>query len=157
LDARYKTYTLDGEAGSPSWDPADVSMTPIFTALFNSYVRNDLKYHPTVPYRIVNYGQELRKWDFKHHGVEPTNVAPDLAQAMTQDPHLHVFSANGYFDLATPYFATVYTLNHLDLSPSLQKNISFGFYQSGHMIYMNTPALAAYKRDLDAWYDRVLR
>ena len=157
LDARYKTYTLDGAGGSPAWDPADVAMTPIFTALFNSYVRNDLQYHPTVPYRIVNYGQELRSWDFKHNGSEPTNVAPDLAQAMTQDPHLHVFSANGYYDLATPYFATVYTLDHLNLNPQLQKNISYGFYQSGHMIYMNTPALAKYKSDLDAWYDRVLR
>lgn len=153
LDSRYKTYSLDAPAEAPPWDPSDVSMTPIFTAAFNYYVRNQLNYHPTLRYRIVNYGPELNHWDFKHDGMSTTNVATDLAQAMTQDPHLHVFSANGYFDLATPYYATVYTLNHLDLAPPLQKNITFGFYQSGHMIYMNPNVIGAYSRDLHNWYN----
>jgi carboxypeptidase C (cathepsin A) len=156
LDSRYETGTLDREAESPPWDPADVAMTPIFTALFNEYVRQTLDYHPTVPYRIVNYGQELRNWDFKHHGVEPTNVAPDLAETMVQNPHLRVFSANGYYDFATPYFATVYTLEHLNLSPSLQRNITFGFYESGHMVYMNEAALRQFHDDLERWYRSVL-
>lgn len=152
LDSRYKTYSLDAPAEQPPWDPSDVSMTPIFTAAFNSYVRDQLNYHPTLRYRIVNYGPELNNWDFKHNGMSTTNVAADLAQAMTQDPHLHVFSANGYFDLATPYYATVYTLNHLDLAAPLQKNITYGFYQSGHMIYMNPSVIGTFSSDLHNWY-----
>jgi carboxypeptidase C (cathepsin A) len=84
------------------------------------------------------------------------NVTPDLAQAMTYDPHLKVFSANGYFDFATPFFATVYALNHLGLAPELQRNITYGFYESGHMVYLEPQALARFHDDLERWYAGVL-
>ncbi|HEY5219156.1 MAG TPA: peptidase S1, partial [Gemmatimonadaceae bacterium] len=71
-------------------------------------------------------------------------------------PQLNVFSANGYFDFATPFFETEYTLDHMGLDPSLEKNIHFGYYRSGHMIYMHTPALAELKHDLAAFYDATL-
>jgi carboxypeptidase C (cathepsin A) len=76
---------------------------------------------------------------------------------MSQNPSLPVFSANGYYDFATPYFATVYTLKHLSIAPALQKNISYGFYQSGHMVYLSEPALAQFKADLSRWYDSALK
>ncbi|MGC2243271.1 MAG: hypothetical protein WBA06_06555, partial [Candidatus Aquilonibacter sp.] len=95
--------------------------------------------------------------DMHHDGDDPpANVTPDLARAMTTNPHLQVFSGNGYFDFATPYFATEYTLDHMGLAPPLQKNITFGFYPSGHMVYLNPQALVSFKRDLAAWYDRAL-
>ena len=75
---------------------------------------------------------------------------------MTQNPSLKVFSANGYYDFATPYFATVYTLRHLSIAPALQNNITFGFYQSGHMVYLNENALSQFKSDLARWYDSAL-
>ena len=75
---------------------------------------------------------------------------------MSQNPNLKVFSANGYYDFATPFFATDYTLRHLSLSPTLQQNITYGYYQAGHMIYLSEPALAQYKADLGRWYDSAL-
>ena len=75
---------------------------------------------------------------------------------MVENPTLRVFSANGYYDLATPFFSSVYTLQHLNLPPTLQNNITYGFYESGHMIYFDTEILKKYKQDLDAWYDLVL-
>jgi carboxypeptidase C (cathepsin A) len=80
-----------------------------------------------------------------------------LAAAMTFNPGLHVFSANGYYDMATPFFATVYTLNHLSLAPALQQNITYGFYESGHMVYLQPTALAQFHADLERWYGEVLR
>jgi carboxypeptidase C (cathepsin A) len=76
---------------------------------------------------------------------------------MTVNPHLKVFSGNGYFDFATPFFATVYVLNHLRLAPALQRNITFGFYESGHMVYLEPTALARFHDDLERWYAGVLR
>ena len=67
-----------------------------------------------------------------------------------------MFSANGYYDFATPWLATQYALQHLNLPPNLQKNVSYGFYQSGHMIYLNQSALDAYHSDLEHWYDEAL-
>ncbi len=75
-------------------------------------------------------------------------VAADLASAMRKNPHLKVFSANGYFDLATPFFATEYDLAHMQLEPELRGNVHFGYYPSGHMIYLNVDALHQLKDDL---------
>ena len=83
--------------------------------------------------------------DFENRYV---NVAETLRQAITSNPFLKVFVANGYFDLATPYFATEYTLNHLGLNADLQKNISLGYYEAGHMMYAHLPSLAQLSQDL---------
>ena len=157
LDSRFKSYNLDSAAERPFWDPADVAMSGAFVATFNQYIRKDLHYVSSLPYLATNYGEINSNWNFKHNRRDVTNVAPNLAAAMTENPHLKVFSSNGYYDFATPYFATVYTLNQLNLAPSIQRNITYGFYQSGHMIYLHPSALSAFKRDLDAWYDSVLR
>jgi carboxypeptidase C (cathepsin A) len=73
---------------------------------------------------------------------------------MSQNPFLRVFVANGYYDLATPYFATEYTFNHLELDPALQQNISMAYYEAGHMMYVHQPSLAQLKRDLDRFLSR---
>lgn len=157
-DARYMTYALDLNADRPEWDPSDVSISGAFVGLGMNYLTQTLRYRTQLAYRPTAYGGQLgSRWDFKHDGDDPpTNVAPDLARAMTTNPHLHVFSGNGYFDFATPFFATQYTLDHLGLAPALQNNITFGFYQSGHMVYLNPQALAQFKGDLARWYDRSL-
>ena len=59
---------------------------------------------------------------------------------------------NGYYDLATPFFGTEYTLNHLGLDPSLRLHLTYGFYRSGHMIYHNDDARRALKADLVRFY-----
>jgi carboxypeptidase C (cathepsin A) len=160
LDARYQTFALDRAADEgPAWDPTDSSIDAPYTTAINQYLRSDLKYDTTLQYRPNIYGiiyGNGGSWDFTHNRREPTNVAPDLADVMTQNPNLRVFSANGYYDFATPYFATVYTLQHLSIAPQLQKNITFGFYQSGHMVYLNDTALAQFKSDLARWYDSAL-
>lgn len=157
LDSRYTTYGLhEASNEGPPWDPTDSSIDAPYTTAVNQYIREDLKYNPQIPYRANIYGiiyANGSSWDFTHNRREPTNVAPDLADAMTQNPDLKVFSANGYYDFATPFFATVYTLEHLEIAPPLQRNITYGFYQAGHMIYLDDAALAQYKADLARWYD----
>ncbi|MGB6521618.1 MAG: peptidase S1, partial [Candidatus Cybelea sp.] len=96
--------------------------------------------------------------DFKHgNNVQVLNVTPDLAQAMAYNPNLKVFSANGYFDFATPFFATVYALDHLYLAPALRRNITYGFYESGHMVYLHPTALSRFHDDLERWYAGALQ
>jgi carboxypeptidase C (cathepsin A) len=74
-------------------------------------------------------------------GRGAANVMPDLAAAMKQNPTLQVMLNAGYYDLATPYFEGVYEMKHLPIPESLQKNIHFAFYESGHMVYVRVPVL----------------
>ncbi|HVA34105.1 MAG TPA: hypothetical protein VNG31_08160, partial [Candidatus Baltobacteraceae bacterium] len=160
LDARFQTYVLDRPAISPDWDATDAAIDGAFVATGNYYLRQVLDYKTPLLYRAEIYDliyANGNTWDFKHgYDPETFNVAPDLAQTMTYNPNLKVFSANGYFDFATPFFATQYVLDHLYLAPALRKNITYGFYQSGHMVYLHPAALAAFHADLERWYSATL-
>jgi carboxypeptidase C (cathepsin A) len=150
LDSRYVNDTPDATGGEPLWDPLETAIFGPYTTAINDYLRFTLGYNPPIPYKT--FTDVPGGWDWKHLGQPNTNVAVDLAMAMDMNPSLKIFSANGYFDFATPYMATIYTLHHLGVKPALQRNITFGFYETGHMLYLNPPVFAQYKRDLDRWY-----
>ncbi len=157
-DSRYATFGVDRMADTPDWDPSDVGMNSAVVSTWSQYVRAQLHYETNLQYRPTAYGGLLgAPWDMHHNGQDPpANVVPDIAAAMSQNPHLRVFSGNGYYDFATPYFATYYTFEHMDIAQPLEKNITFGFYESGHMVYLNPTARVRFKGDLDRWYDRTL-
>lgn len=160
IDSRFQTYVLDRPEVSPDWDATDAAIDSAFVSTSNYYLRQVLKYDTPLLYRSEIYDlifADDETWNFKHgENTQILNVAPDLAQAMTYNPNLKVFSANGYFDFATPFFATVYALNHLYLAPAIQRNITYGFYVSGHMVYLHPSALAQFHADLERWYAGVL-
>lgn len=154
-DARFEGIDLDAAGDSPAYDAADTAISGAFVAAFNSYLAADLNYTASDTYRPTNYGSG---WDWKHHPPEggeeqqTPDVALDLGATMRENPHMQLFSANGYFDLATPFFCTEFDISHMELDPSLRKNIHFGYYASGHMIYLNVDALKQLKADLAQFY-----
>jgi carboxypeptidase C (cathepsin A) len=154
-DARFTSYNLDRVSDRPDFDPVDAAIDAPFVATGNYYMRQVLGYRSSLIYRPTT--PVFRQWDWKHNGGLPLNTAQDLASAMVFNPNLKIFSANGYYDFATPFWATVYTLNHLTIPPQLQQNISYGFYESGHMVYLHPEALARFHDDLEGWYARVLQ
>lgn len=155
IDSRFSTYVLDKPEVSPDWDALDAAIDSAFVSTANSYLRDDLKYDTPLMYRYEIYDliyADGNTWDFTHgQDAQTFNVAPDLAQTMTYNPRMKVFSANGYFDLATPFFNTEYDLDHMDLPPDLRGNVQFGYYPSGHMIYLNVDALHQLHDDLEAF------
>ena len=156
LDARYLGIDHDSAGESPESDPASDAFGPAIVASFNNYVRTELKLETDMSYRPTSYDVG-NDWDWSHrvdgNKAPLFDVAEDLRIAMTQNPHLLVFSANGYYDFATPFFETEYTLDHMGLDDSLRKNLRYGFYESGHMIYMHESALKKLKADLAKFYD----
>ena len=157
LDGRFLGYDETPTGEFPDYDPADVSFSGAYTAAFNDYVRNELDYHTDLNYFPTNYPEVGNNWDIDHkfngNDYPVADLMPDLAAAMSQNPHLKVFSAAGYYDMATPFFGTDYLLAHLGINPALQKNIRYAYYESGHMVYLHVPALAAFKSDLASFYD----
>lgn len=165
-DARFEGTDIDAAGENPGYDPSSTGITGAFVSAFHDYLDRELKYTTNETYfpRGPNVNQQ---WDHTHHPpgsggpgqaqgrpLRDAYVAGDLADAMRKNPHLKVFSANGLFDLATPFFITEYDLAHMELDPKLRGNIEFGYYHSGHMIYLNVDALKQLKTDLAAFYSR---
>jgi carboxypeptidase C (cathepsin A) len=90
----------------------------------------------------------VHPWSYAEHENQHVYVGETLRQAISANPHLKVFIANGYYDLATPYFATEYVFNHLGLDESLRGNLSMAYYEAGHMMYIHKPSHAKLKADL---------
>ncbi len=155
LDGRFVGRDIDVNGDSPDYDPSDNAINAAFTAAFHTYAADGLRYRSDYPFHVTNYPVVGRSWDWKRKNdpLGAPNVAGDLREAMIKNPQLRVFSANGYFDFATPFFETEYTLSHLGLDPAAQRRIEYGYYQSGHMIYLHVPALAKLHADLARFYD----
>jgi carboxypeptidase C (cathepsin A) len=157
LDGRFEGIDPDAAGETPDGDAASDAATGAYLAAFNQYAGTELKFTEDRAYLPNNYGVINRGWDWKrkeNRGFLSTPyVGTDLAEAMRHNPHLKVFSANGYYDLATPFYATEFDLGHLGLEPAISKNIEYGFYPSGHMIYFDVDALKQVKADLARFYD----
>lgn len=147
LDSRFQGIERDAAGESIENDPSFSNIIGPYTATFYDYVRRELKFESDLPYEILSFKVNAQ-WSFDEHANKYVNVADTLRKAMSINPHLQVFVANGYYDLATPYFATQYTMNHLGLDVSLRSNVSMGYYEAGHMMYIHVPSLAQLKEDL---------
>jgi carboxypeptidase C (cathepsin A) len=159
IDSRFSTTTTDRIAINQPWDPTNAAIAAPFTAAVNHYLHDDLAYVTPLLYRPNAYAEIFNSpdgWDFHHNGIPQTNTEPDLADAMTFNPSLQVFSASGYYDFATPFFETMYSLDHLAIDPSLRPNITQSFYPSGHMIYIEDASRKRLHDDLERWYARTL-
>jgi carboxypeptidase C (cathepsin A) len=154
LDGRYTATDGDRNATQPEFDATDVAITGAYTSAFIRYSRDDLNWKSDVLYKPTNYGEVNRGWNFArgNNRTSAPETVDDLRQAMTKNPKLRLFSAAGYFDLATPFFGMEYSLAHLGLDPSLRGNISYGYYPTGHMVYINAPAAAKFHDDLVRFY-----
>jgi len=150
LDSRFTGIDRDAAGEGVETDPSLTNIIGPYTAAFNHYVREELKFESDLPYEILSFAVN-QGWSYAQHENQYVNVADTLRRAMTSNPHLKVFVANGYFDLATPHFATEYTFNHLGLDPGLRGNVAMAYYEAGHMMYIHLPSLARMKDDLAAF------
>lgn len=156
LDTRFAGPALDPLSQRANYDPMASSISSAYISSFNDYVRTQLNYGKDMYYRPNVYGQA--KWDWKHHGRSMgLNVMPDLANAMKKNPKLQVMLNAGYYDLATPYFEGIYELQHLNIPKSLQKNIHYAFYESGHMVYLNVSALKKLHDNVKQFIELILK
>lgn len=151
LDSRYTGRDRDAGGEQFEYDPSYSAIQEPYTAAWNAYVRTELGFKPTpdVTYEVL--AGLYQNWDYSQFTGQYVNVADTLRHAMSVNPHLRVHVASGYYDLATPYFATQHTLDHLGLEEELRANLSTSTYESGHMMYVRLQDLAKLKRELAAF------
>jgi len=153
-DGRLEGADVDATSDHPDYDPSYASVQGVYTAMFNDYVRADLKYDSDLTYEVLT--GKVQPWNYGRFDNRYVNVGENLSQAMTQNPNLKVLFANGYFDLATPFFATEYTVSHLGLDPSLTGHASLTYCEAGHMLYTKKTCLDGLHRAMTDFYQKTL-
>jgi carboxypeptidase C (cathepsin A) len=159
LDARFSGFTYDLLGEYAQSDPQSDAITGAYTAAFNNYLRDELKFSLQDRKYLTISEEAEPTLDWKHKAGEnfgfpgSPNVEGDLIQALLTNPHLQVEVENGLYDLATPFFATEYTMDHLGLPEKLQKNIHLQYYDAGHMMYLRDDDLAKLKANIAAFID----
>jgi carboxypeptidase C (cathepsin A) len=147
IDARYTGIDrfVDGDAFES--DPSTDATMGAYTSALNAYMHDELEYESDLPYEILS-SQVWQNWDYEDFKNAYVDVSESLRNTMSRNKFMKVFVANGYLDLATPYFATEYTFNHLGLDPSLRDNVTMEYYDAGHMMYVHIDSLAKLAADL---------
>jgi carboxypeptidase C (cathepsin A) len=153
-DSRYTGIDVDAVSERPEYDPSYAAVQGPFTATLHHYLASELKYKSELPYEILT--GRVHPWSFKEATNRYLNVSGPLRQAMTQNSNLRVFLASGYYDLATPYFASDYTFNHLGLDGTLRSHVTTAYYEAGHMMYVRQSEHSKLKRDLAKFYQATL-
>jgi carboxypeptidase C (cathepsin A) len=140
LDTRYVGIDRDAAGENFEHDPSMSAIMGTYTGTFYDYVRSELKFESDLPYEILNF-KVFPEWSYAEHENRFVDVSETLRKAIAVNPYLKVHIACGYYDLATPYFASEYTFNHLSLDPSLRDNLSMSYYEAGHMMYVQLASL----------------
>jgi carboxypeptidase C (cathepsin A) len=145
LDSRFTGIDRDASGNNPDFDPSLTAIRPPYTSVFNDYVRRDLGFKSDLEYYILGGGINA-PWNWNTNNAY-ADTSQTLKLAMAKNPYMKVFIASGYYDMATPYFATDYTLSAMNLEPALRRNISVYYYDAGHMMYIEKNSLKKLKDD----------
>lgn len=137
----FVAYTREGVS-----DPASEAVNVGYVALLNDYLRQELGYETDLRYRSL--AGEVWPWSYDDQQNQYLNVAEHLRAAITRNPALQVLFTSGYYDFATPYFDTVYTVSHLGLPAELQENVWIEYSEAGHMMYIREADHAKLARDM---------
>ncbi len=152
LDSRFKGQDKSGVSQYPDYDPSMSAIRPPFTSVINNYIRRELGYESDREYHILR-GLDWN-WGDAVEGYADTSDA--MQAAFARNPYMHLFIASGYYDLATPYYATLYTVNHMALDQAAHDRIRMEEYPVGHMVYLEQGALSKLERDVSAFVAKAI-
>ena len=156
LDGRFTGPDPKGLLDTPEYDPTEPSILPPYTSAFHNYLRSELGYKTDMPYYAFAEDAGFEKWDWGSAVTGFPDTAATLREAMVKNPYVKVLAMEGYYDLATPYFAANYTIDHLNLTPKYRGNISYATFESGHMVYLSAESLKKMKADEAGFMDKAL-
>jgi carboxypeptidase C (cathepsin A) len=148
LDSRFAGYQLDAGASNTSFDFSNANIEDCFLTAFQAYMRTDLKYQNDNIYYVAG---NAPPWSGEY------NTVVNLENAFAKNPNMHLFVGYGYYDFACPFFPVEWTVAHMKVSEEVKKNnISSGYYESGHMVYIDLPSAAKYHADLEKFVQGAL-
>jgi carboxypeptidase C (cathepsin A) len=161
LDQKLVVGRLDGRFTSPNpddnnfYDPTSAAILPPYTSAFNNYLRTELNYKSDAPYRVFAYDEPgFQKWDWGNAEQGFPSTAGGLRSAMIKNPYMKILVMEGFYDLATPFTAANWTMDHLNLDTKFRQNVSYATYGAGHMVYVDRLEHDKMKKDLVDFMDK---
>jgi carboxypeptidase C (cathepsin A) len=155
LDGRFTSPNPDGD--DREYDPTSAAILPPYTSAFYNYLRTELNYKIDMPYRVFAYDEVgFQKWEWGNAVEGFPSTAGGLRSAIIKNPYMKILVMEGYYDLATPFAAANWTMDHLDLNPQFRQNISYATFNSGHMVYIDRSQHDKMKKDLVDFMERSL-
>lgn len=153
LDSRFRGYDAaqSGNDYRPEHDPSMTALMAPYAAAYQHYARTELGFETDLAYEIFG---GVKDWDTGKGGDGFPDTSEALRKAMARNPYMRVMIASGYYDLATPFFATEYTVSHLGLPEELRGNIETHEYRAGHMMYIDEGSLESLQQDLNGFMGR---
>lgn len=148
LDSRFTGVDVTPNIASNENDPTIAAIRSPYSSAFNQYIRTELGYKSDDEYFLLGGGFSWRDWEWGSAAEGFPNVSNSLRRAIADNPYMRVYIASGYYDLATPYYATEYTIAHLGLRPEERKRISTGYYEAGHMMYLKDSSAKQLQEDV---------
>ncbi len=155
IDSRYTGIDRFPAGAMMETDPSLDATLGVYTSALNGYVRGELGYESDLPYEILT--ERVNPWDYEEFKNAYVDVSETLREAMSRNRFMRVFVANGYYDLATPHFATEHTLAHLGLDAELAGNVEMAYYEGGHMMYVHLGELGAMAEDIRRFVTETLK
>jgi carboxypeptidase C (cathepsin A) len=163
LDQKLLVGRLDGRFSSPDpdnerfYDPTGAAILPPYTSAFNNYLRTELNYKSDMPYKVFAFDEGgFQKWEWGSAVEGFPSTAGGLRSAIIKNPYLKILVMEGYFDLATPFAAADWTMDHLNLDAKYRQNVSYATYGSGHMVYIDRAEHTKMKKDLVEFMEKCL-
>ncbi|MFY9561660.1 MAG: peptidase S10 [Terriglobales bacterium] len=161
-DQKLVVGRLDGRFSSPDpeggfYDPASAAILPPYTSVFNNYVRGELGYKSDMPYKVFAFDEgAFRQWEWGTAVEGFPSTAGGLRSAMIKNPYLKILVMEGHYDLATPFAAADWTMDHLNLDAKYRQSVSYATYDAGHMVYIDRAEHTKMKKDLVDFMEKCL-
>ena len=155
LDGRFEGIDDTATGEFPDNDPSLSAIRPPYTATFNQYIRSDLGWKTDAEYYILGGG--IGRWDWGGGREGYPDVSGALRGAFSKNADMKLFIASGHYDLATPYHATQYTIDHLMLEPQERARVTMKQYEAGHMMYIDEVELGKLKKDVSEFISGALK
>jgi len=150
LDSRYVGIDRPGQSQSLEADPSGDATRGVAASALNTFLRDELEFASDQVYEILSMNV-WKEWDYEDFKGRYVDTSEKFRELMSRSRGTKVMVANGYYDLATPHFATEYTFSHMGLDPEVRDNIRMEYYEAGHMMYVHKPSLEKMAGDLRAF------
>lgn len=150
VDGRYTGPAVAGNLEDAGADPSATTNAAYIEAIRDLYTRK-FRYQTDLSYEPLNLVVNAA-WTFPQNDNSILSQEGILHDCISKNPLMKVWVLCGYYDQATPFFSAEWTYSHLFLNSSLQDNVSFTYYPSGHMFYQHEPSLRQFRQDAEAWF-----